>query len=60
MSKMAELAWEIEQLYIEGLSAKKIAKELGCPVQLVEDWIKYEGVADSPQEDTSPYATINS
>ena len=60
MSKMAELAWDIEQLYIEGLSAKKIAKELGCPVSLVEDWIKNAGVADAPQEDMSPFDTINS
>jgi len=60
MSKMADLAWDIEQLYIEGLSAKKIAKELGCPVSVVEDWIKYIGVADTPQEDISPYETINS
>lgn len=51
MSKMAELAWDIEQLYIEGLSASKIAHELGCPKSIVEDWIKYQGVADAPQED---------
>ena len=60
MSKMSELAWDIEQLYIEGLSAKRIAKELGCPVSVVEDWIKYQGVADAPQEDYSPFDTVNS
>lgn len=60
MSKMAELAWDIEQLYIEGMSAKQIAKELGCPVSTVTDWINYEGVADQPQEDMSPFETINS
>ncbi len=52
MSKMAELAWDIEQLYIEGLSASKIAKELGCPKSIVEDWIKEMSVADAPQEDS--------
>lgn len=44
MSKMAELAYDIEQLYIEGYSAKNIAKTLGCPVKLVEDWIKTNGL----------------
>jgi uncharacterized protein YjcR len=44
MSKMDELAYEIEQLYIEGLSAKKIAFELGCDVKLVADWIRKHGL----------------
>ena len=52
MSKMSELAWDIEQLYIEGLSASKIAKELGCPKSIVEDWIKEINVADTLQEDS--------
>jgi len=60
MSKVAELAYDIEQLYIEGLTEKNIAKTLGCPVEIVYDWMKENGVADSPQEDASPYATINS
>lgn len=56
MSKMSELAYDIEQLYIEGLSASKIAHELGCPKSIVEDWIKSQSVADSPQEvDDSEY-----
>lgn len=60
MSKVADLAYDIEQLYIEGYSAKRIAKELGCPLKLVEDWIKNIGVADLPQEDYSPFDTVNS
>lgn len=56
MSKIAELAYDIEQLYIEGRNAKQIAKELGCPLRIVEDWIKEMGVADLPQEEIySPY-----
>lgn len=39
MSKMAELAYDIEQLYIEGLNAGQIARELDCPKGLVLDWI---------------------
>ena len=57
MSKVAELAYDIEQLYIEGLSAKKIALALDCPLTIVEDWIREYGVADLPQEEEiySPY-----
>jgi hypothetical protein len=57
MSKMAELSYDIEQLYIEGLSASRIARELGCPKSIVEDWIKEMSVADLPQEEEiySPY-----
>ena len=60
MSKMADLAYDIEQLYSEGLSANLIAQTLGCPVELVLGALAEMGVADSPQEDASPYATINS
>ncbi len=39
MSKMSELAYDIEQLYIEGLNAGQIARELNCPKEIVLDWI---------------------
>lgn len=39
MSKMSELAYDIEQLYIEGLNAGQIACELNCPKSMVLDWI---------------------
>ena len=60
MSKMADLSYDIETLYIEGLSAKRIAKELGCPLNIVEDWIKEMSVADLPQEEYDPFQTLNS
>jgi hypothetical protein len=60
MSKLSELAYDIEQLYIEGFSPKSIAIQLECPIGLIYDWLEATGVAESPQEDTSPYATINS
>ena len=60
MSKMAELAYEIEQLYIEGFSARSIAVELKCPIDVVYGWIESNSVADTPQEDLSPFETINS
>lgn len=61
MIKVAELYYDIEMLYIEGLSAKQIAAELNCPIETVLGWIESQNVADSPQEDDySPYDTINS
>jgi hypothetical protein len=57
MSKMAELSYDIQELYIDGLSAKQIASELGCPVELVLRELAEMGVADTPQEEEiySPY-----
>ena len=59
MSKVAELAYDIEQLYIEGLHPTKIAKELGCPLSMVYDWLESVNV-DEDRESTDPYDTINS
>jgi hypothetical protein len=39
MSKMSELAYDIEQLYIEGFNVGQIARELKCDKSLVLDWI---------------------
>ena len=47
MSKMNELAYDIEQLYIEGLSAKQIAAELSCPIDIVLSAISEMGVEDT-------------
>jgi hypothetical protein len=60
MSKMAELSYDMEQLYIEGMSAKQIAQELMCPIELVLGFLEELGVADSPQEVFDPFETINS
>jgi hypothetical protein len=37
---MAELTYDIEQLYIEGYSPKSIAVRLGCPLTMVYDWLE--------------------
>ncbi len=58
MSKLAELAYDIEQLYIEGLHPTKIAKELGCPLSLVYDWLEDQSLGEG--EELDPYNTINS
>jgi DNA-directed RNA polymerase specialized sigma24 family protein len=60
MSKVAELAYDIEQLYIEGMSARMIALTLGCPVEMVLNALQemsVEDVADTPQDEEiySPY-----
>ena len=60
MSKVADLAYDIEQLYIEGHSAKSIAALLDCPIELVLGALEEMGVADTTQEDYSPYVSMNS
>jgi DNA-binding CsgD family transcriptional regulator len=59
MSKMSDLAYEVEQLYIEGHSAKMIADLLDCPVEQVLGYIQDMGVQDAP-EDYSPFVSMNS
>jgi len=59
MSKMSDLAYDVEQLYIEGHSAKMIADLLDCPVEQVLGYIQDMGVEDAP-EDYSPFVSMNS
>jgi hypothetical protein len=59
MSGIKDLAYDIEQLYIEGHSARMIADLLDCPMEQVLAFLEEIGVADSP-EDYSPYESINS
>lgn len=61
MSKVAELYYDIEQMYIDGVSAKRIAVLLECPIEIVHAVLEDMGVADSPQEEGyDPFLTINS
>ena len=60
MSNIKDLAYDIEQLYIEGHSAKMIAALLDCPIEMVLGALEEMGVADAPQEDYSPYVSMNS
>lgn len=55
MSKMAELSYDIEQLFIEGHSAKMIASLLDCPIEMVLAALQDMGVQDAPEEIYSPY-----
>lgn len=58
MSVMSELAYDIEQMYIEGHSPKTIAMILECPIEIVYGWMETEGVGEA--EELSPYETVNS
>ena len=49
MSKFAELAYDIEQMYIEGYKPKSIAVQLGCPLETVYDWIEANGCDVEPE-----------
>ncbi len=61
MGAIKDLAYDIESLYIEGFGAKNIAKQLGCPQEMVEDWIKENGLGSfSLQDEFSPFVTVNS
>jgi hypothetical protein len=70
MSKMAELAYDIEQLYIEGFSPKSIAVQLECPLELVYNWLESNSVTESKADaaewdeleadEFDPFDTINS
>ena len=56
MSKMAELdmyQYDIEALYIEGLTEKNIAKTLDIPVEYVYAWMEMNGITDA-------FSTVNS
>ena len=57
MSKMADLSYDIQELYIEGHSAKVIAVMLECPIEIVLAAMEDMGVADAPQDEEvySPY-----
>jgi DNA-directed RNA polymerase specialized sigma24 family protein len=55
MSIMKDLAYDIEQLYIEGFNSRAIAQELGCPLEIVLAALEEMNVADAPHEEYSPY-----
>jgi hypothetical protein len=56
MSAMSNLDYDIQELYIEGHSAKMIAALLECPVELVLGALETMGVEDVEDEEIySPY-----
>ena len=59
MSIMKDLAYDIQELYIEGFNSRAIAEELNCPIEIVLGALAEMSVEDSP-EDFSPFDTVNS
>jgi len=51
MSKMADLSYEIEQLYIDGMSPRTIALTLKCPLDQVLGWLEEVNIIEQPYED---------
>lgn len=52
MSKISELSYDIEQLWIDGLNAAQISRELDCPKELVIQWIADQSLQDFGDWDT--------
>jgi len=50
MSKVAELAYDIEQMYIEGYSPKTIAAILECPIEIIYDWLDENRLEEGSEE----------
>jgi len=55
MSKMAEIAYDIEQLFIEGLTEKNIAKTLDIPVEMVYDWMAQNSIIEDEDDELQVY-----
>ena len=50
MSKVSDLSYDIEQLFIEGYSPRTISVILECPVEVVFQWIEQQNLTED-QED---------
>jgi hypothetical protein len=61
---MSDLAYDIEQLYIEGHSPRMISIMLECPIEQVYGWLETTNLQEAPEAcyimDYDPYSTINS
>lgn len=57
MSKMSDLSYDIEQLYIDGLTARQISAELECPLEIVLNCL--EEMSVECDEEVSDYGFID-
>jgi hypothetical protein len=57
---MKDLAYDIQELYIEGFNSRAIAEELNCPIEIVLGALKEMNVEDEQLWIGDPFATINS
>ena len=62
MGAVKDMYYDVETLFIEGMTAKAIALELKIPLEYVNDVLSDFGVdpEDFEDEEYSPSATINS
>ncbi len=58
-SEFSELYYDIEQMFIDGVKARRIAEILGCNIQVVYRVLEDMGVSDS-NEEYNPFDTVNS
>ena len=54
MSTMKDLAYDIQELYIEGFNSRAIAEELGCPLEIVTG-----ALAEMNVEDVSDFGFVD-
>ena len=54
MSTMKDLAYDIQELYIEGFNSRAIAEELGCPLEIVTS-----ALAEMNVEDVSDFGFVD-
>ena len=47
MSKVAELVYDVQEMYIDGMGARAIALTLECPIESVLQILEDFGVEDS-------------
>jgi predicted RNase H-like HicB family nuclease len=57
MSKMSDLALDIEYLLEKGKSFAEVARELEIPIHFV---VEASEIAQENKDENSPFATINS
>jgi len=55
MSKVADLSYDIQELYIEGHSAKMISALLDCSIETVLTALEDMGVNDTAEKEASDY-----
>ena len=55
MSKVKDLAYDIEALDIEGLTEKNIAKTLDIPVEVVYAWLQENNIEDDVEADAAEW-----
>ena len=60
MNILSDLSYDIEQLYIEGMSNQRIATELNIGLEVVEGWLMAQSLSNDQTSDYDPYNTVNS